>query len=48
MRLKHHGANINNMVKIQTLSLSDFLISHDLDILALAETWLGTDGDDFF
>ena len=28
-------------VKNKTLSLSDFILSHDLDIVALTETWLG-------
>ena len=30
MLLKNRGANMYNLVKIPTLSLSDFLISHDL------------------
>ena len=32
-------------VKSKALSLADFFISRDIDVLALSETWLGTDTD---
>lgn len=32
-------------IKNKTLSISDYIISHDYDIVALTETWLGTSVD---
>ena len=32
-------------VKNKALSVADFVISRDIDVLALSETWLGTDTD---
>ena len=32
-------------VKNKVLSVADFFISRDIDVLALSETWLGTDTD---
>ena len=32
-------------VKNKVLSVADFVISRDIDVLALSETWLGTDID---
>lgn len=32
-------------VKNKTLALADYITGHDLDVVAIAETWLGTSGD---
>ena len=48
-QLLSHFALINSRsIRIKTLMLKDYIIEHDLDILAITETWLHDDDFDVF